>query len=107
MALDEVIFPMHLLFLLWRDDVLLLRVGTTVECVEDDQLDSFLHHRPGLDAVRHSCVVAVGAAQRRRCQGVSCCGRRGQHHHDGLLRYSHVEGVALDASCTRCELFQS
>ena len=62
MAVDEDLFPLYILLLLWYTDILLLRFCQTVEQMEHNVLDG--HHYYGISdvAVHRACLVASWTA---------------------------------------------
>ena len=63
MAVDEDLFPLYILLLLWYTDILLLRFCKTVEQMENDGLDC--HHYYGINhvAAHRTCLVASWTAK--------------------------------------------
>ena len=58
MAVDEDLFPLYILLLLWYTDILLLRFRKTVEQMENNGLDCNRYYCINNVAVYRACMVA-------------------------------------------------
>ena len=96
MDADEVILPLHLLFLLWYAYALLCRHRKTVEPLEIGQLGSCYHCNFHYAVANTQCLATLQGDERPRSTILALHYYHREPDDAGILLYGYVAGLVLD-----------